>query len=97
MKNAHLYFSNLNEGITQIERINLDGQERQLLVQLKGPNWISSMFVDGKQLFWADREMSTLMSYNLSDSRKSENVRVVAEHLDSPNGVTKMGLFSIFI
>lgn len=75
--------------------MHLDGLNRERIVQLNGPNWISSMLIDSNQLFWTDREMSTLMSLNLNNGEG--RARVVAEHLDSPNAIAKLGMLLLHL
>lgn len=72
-----------------IERINLDGSERENILQLSGPSWISSLLIESNRLFWADREMSYLMSFDLSDNDRQ--TQILAENLNNPNKIAKSG------
>lgn len=90
-QDSKVYFSSVqSSGISQIERVNLDGFQRESVLQLHGPGWIFSMLVENSQLYWAD-ELGTLMKVHLNG--EAGNVQMVAQHLNNPNSIAKSGIF----
>ncbi|KAI6189506.1 Low-density lipoprotein receptor repeat class B containing protein [Aphelenchoides bicaudatus] len=90
-----LYFSSIQNGVSVIERSNLDGSQRESVMQFHGPEWISSLLIDGSRLFWTDRESSSLLSVDLNGDLT--NVQMLAQHLNNPNSIAKSGQTMFYI
>jgi hypothetical protein len=73
----------------------LDGSQRESVLVLHGPGWISSLLVDNYQLFWTDLEIGSLMRVDLSG--EADNFQTIAQHLNNPNSIAKSGMLKEYI
>ncbi|TKR61239.1 hypothetical protein L596_028376 [Steinernema carpocapsae] len=89
--NGHIYFSDWDDSNPKIEKANLDGSERTMFILMKHntayPNGIDVDAENGK-IYWVDAKTLSLKSANLRDA---SGVTTVAEGLDNPFDVTKLG------
>jgi sugar lactone lactonase YvrE len=88
-QSSKLYFSSIQTG-SQIERSNLDGSQRESVLQLHGSGWITSLLIDSSQLFWTS-EIGALMRVDLNGG--ADNIQMVTQHLKNPNSIAKSGKF----